>query len=223
MQNQENLYTGGGELYKADSTEYIGEYHIHTTMGPMEGPIHTDTSHPKLYYLNQLPALMDMSYEDFLKTYPPSNVPVEIPTADPDRDEGIIMPNESYNCIASWGIPPPEYTGFVNSNGQAPISTNCVDPGDGSGTFHYSDYASEALSTCESVCDGTESFGIGCILEFDPNYCSDCQIPDLTLCTGNYTHNIETFDPDQQGGWYTCFCGNYDGLPYYSQICCHPN
>ena len=221
LKNQENLYTYGEELYRVDGTKYIGEYHIHTSKGPMEGALHTDVDHPKLYYLNQLPNPNDMSYEDFLKTYPPSNVPVETPQATPNREEGIEIRTESYNCIVQWGTPPSGYTGYINISGQSPIGTNCINPGDGTGTFRYSDYASEVLSTCENMCDGSmEAFGMGCLLEFDPNYCSECQIPDLTLCTGNYTHDITLFNPDQEQGWYTCFCGNYDGLPYYSQGCC---
>ena len=221
IQNQENLYTQGGELYKADGTEYVGKYHIHVEKGPMEGAFHIEAEHPKLYYLNQLPTPRDMSYEDFLKEYPPPNVPVEVPEATPNRDEGIQPRTESYNCVVQWSTPPSGYTGYINTSGQAPTSTNCIDPGDGTGTFKYSDYAGEVLSACESMCDGSmDAFGIGCLLEFDPNFCAECQIPDLTMCTGTYTHNIESFNPDQEQGWYTCFCGNYDGLPYYSQICC---
>ena len=222
IQDQENLYTYGEELYKADGTEYIGLYHIHKTMGPMEGPTHTEFPHPKLYYLDQLPDPRDMSYEDFLKEYPPPNVPAITPElATPTRGEETLNRSESYNCVAQWGVPPSGYTGFVNTNGQAPITTTCIDPGDGTGTFKYSDYASGVLSACESACDGTESFGIGCLIEFDPNYCPECQIPDYDLCTGNYTHDVDSFNPNQEDGWYTCFCGNYGGLPYYSQICCN--
>ena len=219
-QTQENLYTEGGELYKPDGAEYKGEYHIHPTMGPMEGPIHTDVPHPKLYYLDQLPSPKDESYEDFLKTYPPPNVPTSTPSAVPVRGEGTLSSNESYNCMASWGIPPTGYTGFINSDGQAPLSTNCIDPGDGTGTYKHSDYGPNTFSTCRTACNGTEAFGIGCLLEFDPNYCSECSIHDRELCTGNYFHNIEEFNPEQDSGDYTCFCGDYEGLPYYSQVCC---
>ena len=222
--NQEGLYTPGGELYRADGTEYIGEYHIHTTIGPMEGPIHTENPHPKLYYLSQLPTPRNMDYEDFLKEYPPPNIPSEIPTtteATPNRGEGTIPRIESYNCIAQWGIPPSGYSGFINSDGQAPLSSTCVDPGDGTGVYKYSEYASQALSTCQSSCDGTtETFGIGCLWPFDPNHCSSCDIHDVSLCTGIYMHNVEDFNTEQEQGAYTCFCGNYDGLPYYSQVCC---
>ena len=49
-----NLYTEGNELYYKDSTEYIGEYHIHPIKGPMEGPQHTQDSHSNLYYSYEL-------------------------------------------------------------------------------------------------------------------------------------------------------------------------
>ena len=44
-----NLYTEGKELYLENGEEYIGEYHVHES-GPMVGPVHTDSFHPKLYY-----------------------------------------------------------------------------------------------------------------------------------------------------------------------------
>ena len=221
LQNQDNLYTSGGELYKSDGTEYIGEYHIHTTMGPMEGSTHMDTPHSKLYYINQLPTPNNTDYEDFLKTYPPSDIPTEIPVATPLRGEIQPTTKESYNCVSVWGAPPTGYTGYVNSDGQAPLSSNCIDPGDGTGTYSYDTYGDSTLNECQSVCDGTsETFGIGCLLHFDPNFCSTCTIPDNDLCEGNYSHSVENFNPDQEQGWYTCFCGNYEGIPYYSQICC---
>jgi hypothetical protein len=51
----ENQQTEGGELYRADGSEYIGLYHIHPTNGPMVGPVHTSIPHDKLYYFDQLP------------------------------------------------------------------------------------------------------------------------------------------------------------------------
>ena len=42
--------TEGQELYYLSGEEYIGEYHIHPTIGPMEGATHIDESHKKLYY-----------------------------------------------------------------------------------------------------------------------------------------------------------------------------
>ena len=65
----ENQYTNGGELYYGDGTEYIGEYHIHPSQGPMVGATHDTFPHPKLYYTNQLPQIGDTSYEDFLDNY----------------------------------------------------------------------------------------------------------------------------------------------------------
>tara|TARA_R110002167_G_scaffold318571_4_gene524228 strand:+ start:3911 stop:4804 length:894 start_codon:yes stop_codon:yes gene_type:complete len=75
FKNQEDLYTKGEELYYGDSTEYVGSYHIHTTKGPMKGAYHTETDHPKLYYTNELPTPLNMSYEDFMTGYPPKLSP----------------------------------------------------------------------------------------------------------------------------------------------------
>ena len=63
-----NLHTNGGELWYSDRKPYIGDYHIHSEIGPMIGPTHTEGSHPKLYYSDQLPNLNGVSYEDFLKS-----------------------------------------------------------------------------------------------------------------------------------------------------------
>ena len=38
----------------SNSTEYIGAYHVHTTMGPMVGAYHTETNHPQLFYIDDL-------------------------------------------------------------------------------------------------------------------------------------------------------------------------
>jgi len=65
-----NLYTEGNELYYKDGTEYIGEYHTHPIKGIMEGPQHTQDSHPNLYYSYELgsskedPTLQDDILED---------------------------------------------------------------------------------------------------------------------------------------------------------------
>ena len=66
---QENLYTSGGELYYGDGREYVGEYHVHPVQGPMEGAVHQNTPHDKLYYFNQLPQYQNLPYEEFLATY----------------------------------------------------------------------------------------------------------------------------------------------------------
>ena len=68
LKTENNLNTEGGELFYVDKTEYIGLYHIHPTKGPMEGPTHTEESHKKLYYENQLPNSPDSSYAEFLDT-----------------------------------------------------------------------------------------------------------------------------------------------------------
>jgi len=73
LQVQTNLYTEGDELYFKDGTEYIGDYHIHPTQGPMVGALHTKSSHPKLYYSDQIPLSMnrndttDEDYEKYLE------------------------------------------------------------------------------------------------------------------------------------------------------------
>ena len=73
LQVQTNLDTEGGELYYINGTEYIGPYHIHPTEGPMVGEIHTQSSHPKLYYSDQIPLTIgkkdttDEDYEKHLK------------------------------------------------------------------------------------------------------------------------------------------------------------
>ena len=76
---QENLYTQGGELYYSNGTEYIGDYHIHPTVGPMVGAIHTGVEHSKLYYTPKLPKPNGLDYEDWLSTQPlpPSITPGE--------------------------------------------------------------------------------------------------------------------------------------------------
>ena len=68
---QENLYTEGGELYFSDGGTYIGDYHIHPTIGPMAGATHSEEDHNKLYYTNQLPSFSDynQTYETFLQQY----------------------------------------------------------------------------------------------------------------------------------------------------------
>tara|TARA_R110002020_G_scaffold6422_2_gene27337 strand:- start:318 stop:1256 length:939 start_codon:yes stop_codon:yes gene_type:complete len=65
----EDQNTTGGELYRADGSEYIGVYHIHPSRGPMEGATHSHIPHPKLYYLNQFPKVGNTPYEEFLNEY----------------------------------------------------------------------------------------------------------------------------------------------------------
>ena len=68
---QENLHTGGGELYYQNGKGYVGSYHIHPTKGPMEGPKHTESFHFPLYYIDTLPILTNNiadPYKDFLAT-----------------------------------------------------------------------------------------------------------------------------------------------------------
>lgn len=65
---QTNLTTGGNELYYANGNEYVGEYHIHPTQGPMEGATHTENEHSKLYYISDLPKIDGSEWENFLAT-----------------------------------------------------------------------------------------------------------------------------------------------------------
>lgn len=217
LQTQEDLYTNGKELYKADSTEYIGSYHIHSTQGPMVGAYHTNIPHPKLYYLNQLPRPQNMDYEDFLKNQTTLNPPTP-ELANPNIIRDTLT--GTYNCAAVWGETPPGYIGLTNNDGLVPLSTSCIDPGDGTGTYNVRDYGDQALSTCQQECEGASGpINIGCLLSFDPNYCSDCNIHNNELCADNYINNYE----ETSNGDWTCFCGNYEGLPYYSLGCCTGN
>ena len=59
MPNQTDLYTDGGDLYYADGREYTGFYHIHPEKGPMEGAVHTENPHERLYYSPTSPELID--------------------------------------------------------------------------------------------------------------------------------------------------------------------
>jgi hypothetical protein len=68
---QSNLSTNGNELYYVDGTEYIGLYHIHPVMGPMEGATHTENEHKKLYYTNELPKIDGNEWEDFQNSLNP--------------------------------------------------------------------------------------------------------------------------------------------------------
>jgi len=47
---QEDLYTSGNELITETGKDYIGDYHINQTIGPMEGKMHSDKFHRRLFY-----------------------------------------------------------------------------------------------------------------------------------------------------------------------------
>jgi hypothetical protein len=236
METQENLHTDGGELYYADGIEYIGLYHIHPTEGPMVGAYHTDVSHPRLYYTNQLPMPDDMLYEDWLKSFQnEGNIPLKPPdrgqggAADNitfDGSENEIGPNTSYNCHAMWTAPPLGYQGITNGQGLVPRGTACIDPEDGSGTYSYTEYGENVLNACEVRCSELQIFldplngdsntmttleATGCKLHWDPNYCADCGQHSFEMCMGNYFNNVTPG---------TCFCGNYGGYKWYHASCC---
>ena len=63
-----NLHTDGGELYRADGSEYVGSYHIHPEIGPMVGAQHTEIEHDKLYYTHQLPNPSGINYQSFVES-----------------------------------------------------------------------------------------------------------------------------------------------------------
>ncbi len=45
-----NLTTNGGELITPTGEDYVGAYHIHKNQGPMEGAVHIQGAHRKLFY-----------------------------------------------------------------------------------------------------------------------------------------------------------------------------
>ncbi len=45
-----NLTTTGGELITLSGQDYVGSYHIHENQGPMEGAIHIQGAHNRLFY-----------------------------------------------------------------------------------------------------------------------------------------------------------------------------
>ena len=48
-----NLYTSGGEFKTANGQNYIGDYHIHNSKGPMVGKTHTKKFHENLFPINE--------------------------------------------------------------------------------------------------------------------------------------------------------------------------
>jgi len=48
-----NLYTAGGEFKTANGQNYIGDYHIHDSKGPMIGKTHTKEPHGNLFLINE--------------------------------------------------------------------------------------------------------------------------------------------------------------------------
>ena len=221
FQNQENLYTEGGELYYGDGTEYIGAYHVHTTKGPMVGAYHTEISHPKLYYIKELPTPANTSYEDFMEGYPPDIPPPFIPpveiTTIGDRPDIPLIIGESYNCITAWGPPPPGFQGLTrNVDGLVPIGNGCVNPGDGTGLYNingtlgYGPINGSLLFSCQLSCEGAQgindtSGGTGCLIPWDSNYCSTCTIGNIAYCNGYYGQNSGTNTPTGGNSY-----GNFD-------------
>ena len=199
FKNQEGLYTEGGELYYGDSTEYIGDYHVHTTKGPMKGAYHTETDHPKLYYTNELPTPPNMSYEEFMEGYPPK-IPI-IPPRNPDERDNSqtlspllppILSGASFNCVVAYGLPPQGYQGLMLPDGLVPVSSACVDPGDGTGFYNKEDYGSRFQQACTTKCMGSTipidtGYGVGCKIPWDPNFCESCSDHDDYFCAGTYT------------------------------------
>tara|TARA_R110001583_G_scaffold26313_5_gene94832 strand:+ start:6682 stop:7788 length:1107 start_codon:yes stop_codon:yes gene_type:complete len=174
FQNQENLYTEGGELYYGGGTEYIGAYHIHTTKGPMVGAYHTEVTHPKLYYTSELPTPPNMSYEDFMEGYTPltqpnptqpiipnpPNKPSDPPTVSSNGDRGASnqFAEESYNCVLDWGPAPPGFNGLIlatsenNPDGLVVVGATCVDPQDGTGEYTWPTHGNRFAQVCFNSC-----------------------------------------------------------------------
>lgn len=48
-----NLYTSGGEFKTANGQNYIGDYHVHDSKGPMVGKTHTVEPHGYLFPINE--------------------------------------------------------------------------------------------------------------------------------------------------------------------------
>ena len=49
-----NLYTAGGEFKTSNGQNYIGDYHIHDSKGPMVGKTHTKEPHGYLFLINEI-------------------------------------------------------------------------------------------------------------------------------------------------------------------------
>jgi hypothetical protein len=221
---QQNLYTEGGELYTADGEEYIGDYHVHPSQGPMVGAVHTDTPHSRLYYLNQLPSLPGTTYEEFLQnqtsagnTMPSIPIRNETPARVPPSEESsttLAVYNQSYNCVVNWINPGPEYTGLTNNQGLIPGNSSCIDPGDGTGLYKFSEYGKTAFQKCKENCSSVNlksNINIGCLYPFDPNYCSECDTHNNDMCALIY-YNYQAEE--------TCLCGNYNNSNLYAIPCC---
>ena len=201
IKNQEKLFTKGKELYYGDGTEYIGAYHIHTTMGPMVGEYHTSINHLKLYYISELPSPSNISYEEFMAQYPSQTIHPILPIRENDVRGTTVDPvdpppppylGESYDCIMSWGPPPPGYEGLTRDvDGMVVVGSACIDPGNGMGMFNPGDYGSSFVQACYAQCEGSfvddTSGGAGCMMPWDSNYCSTCTIHIMEMCASNYS------------------------------------
>lgn len=223
---QQDLYTEGNLLYRANGDEYIGEYHIHPIEGPMVGAFHTEVPHDKLYYLNQLPSPGGISYEEWLQNHQNTinnNLANNNFPSIPIRGDGTetnnsstSFTNTSYNCISTWVLPGSDYLGITNEQGLIPGGSSCIDPGDGTGLYKYSDYGESVLKQCEKNCALSNlmpNSSVGCLYHFDPNYCSECNIHNDELCAITYT-NYQANN--------TCLCGSIGQQSYYAIACCAP-
>ena len=103
--------------------------------------------------------------------------------------------------------------GITNNEGLVPAGSECIDPGDGTGTYN-------TLEECQQNCNLSNLFpdtSVGCLFPFDPNHCSSCNTHDPNLChlpfeTGNGYYTYQIID--------SCLCGEYNGQSYYSTFCC---
>ena len=186
-------------------------------MGPMIGATHTEKNHPKLYYTDELPTPSNTSYEDFLLGYPPPHKISQLPhKKDINRDvnQPYVESLQTFNCIVAWGPPPQGHQGLKNTDGLVPVSSTCVNPGDGSGLYNFATYGTNVSQACSAQCEGSyindTGGGIGCIMPWDPNYCSTCTTHNQPICAGNYGGSTTE----------TCPCGIFNGQMVYSESCC---
>jgi len=65
--NISNLYTAGGEFKTSNGQNYIGDYHIHDSKGPMVGKTHTKEPHEYLFLINETIAPQAISQQTNIK------------------------------------------------------------------------------------------------------------------------------------------------------------
>lgn len=89
----QDLFTPGGELLK-NGVNYVGSYHVHPTVGPMEGARHTTTSHSVLTFIDD-----PFTEENDTLTARPGKLAYK----NGQPYEGLYHINEQYHAIS--GLP----------------------------------------------------------------------------------------------------------------------